>query len=333
MALDDRAIVVGINRYPALGDLSGPANDATAFEAWLKDPKGGDVPAGNIVTILSPPKAKANPIDAQPNTAIVEAAFDVLYERGDHSNGKAGRRLYIYMAGHGFAADLEEAALLMANAARGRTGHHIPGRPYANWFRRSAFFDEVVLFMDCCRDNLPRAPLRAPPYEVLTSANEARRFYGFATKWSHTAREKKQNGKVRGVFTTTLLAGLYGAAPNENGRVTGASIQKYVFNSLPALLGPGEFQEPVFDFDSNNDLDFGQAGTQFQLHVKLSAAHAGKAITLVDGKLTPIAPIKTTANTADWDLAFGLYQVEVAGGPKRVVELVGVPRKVSIGLG
>ncbi len=36
MAVDDRAIVVGISHYPALGDLAGPENDASAFAEWLK---------------------------------------------------------------------------------------------------------------------------------------------------------------------------------------------------------------------------------------------------------------------------------------------------------
>jgi uncharacterized caspase-like protein len=35
MACNDYALVVGISKYPALGDLSGPENDARDFRDWL----------------------------------------------------------------------------------------------------------------------------------------------------------------------------------------------------------------------------------------------------------------------------------------------------------
>src|SRR5262245_20513430 len=98
----DHAIVVGIRRCPALGDLNGPENDARDFEQWLLDPAGGDVPPANVRRILSSDFApNANPLDDKPTTAELESAFDALYDRGDQNGGKTGRRLYVYLAGHG----------------------------------------------------------------------------------------------------------------------------------------------------------------------------------------------------------------------------------------
>src|SRR5713226_2019709 len=159
VAADDRAIVVGISRYPALGDLAGPENDAKAFDAWLRSASGGDVPGDNIDRILSsdfPPCQNA--VSAKPTAEAVKEAIDKLHFIGESGGAYVGRRLYLFMAGHGFAPSYTDAALLMANAAINRTGHHFPGRPYADWFRESAFFKEVVLLMDCCGENYKLSP-------------------------------------------------------------------------------------------------------------------------------------------------------------------------------
>jgi hypothetical protein len=108
MAASDHAVVVGISRYPFLGDLSGPENDAMDFAGWLLDAGGGNVPPGNVQRILSSDWAlSTDPLDAEPTTTRLEAAFDRLFEWGERNSGKAGRRLYIYLAGHGFAPNLE----------------------------------------------------------------------------------------------------------------------------------------------------------------------------------------------------------------------------------
>jgi uncharacterized caspase-like protein len=142
MSAQDHAIVVGISKYPLLGDLAGPENDALDFKSWLLDPIGGNVPEANVHTVLSRdfPQAPAGALHkAQPQIAELNLLFDDFYAVGEN-NGTVGNRLYLYFAGHGFAKDIESAALLMANAARGAiAGRHFPGRPYANWFRQAAF--------------------------------------------------------------------------------------------------------------------------------------------------------------------------------------------------
>src|ERR1700730_7033984 len=60
MSQDDFAIVIGISRYPSLGeppnealDLRGPENDTDAVVEWLKNSSGGSMPDANIKTIKS----------------------------------------------------------------------------------------------------------------------------------------------------------------------------------------------------------------------------------------------------------------------------------------
>lgn len=265
MANNDYAVVVGINRYPGLSDLKGPENDALAFTAWLVSSSGGQVPEENITTLVSKNYQEINDtsrLKARPTTVDVDSAFDQLIEQGEGlggSVGRLGRRLYIYLAGHGFGIDIESTALLMANASQVRTGYHIPGRPYANWFRLSALFEEVALFMDCCRDDYRRTPLHLPPWAEMRhpEAAQVRFFYAFATRWSRKARELPgADGLHRGVFTTALLAALEHSLPDEQGRVTGSTIASYIFNYLPRLLPESERQEPEFSYDSQFELVF-----------------------------------------------------------------------------
>jgi hypothetical protein len=143
----------------------------------------------------------------------------------------------------------------MANAGLGRLGYHIPGRLYARWFITAAFFDEVVLLMDCCRDDYPRARMYTPPWEEIRTprAAEVRYLYAFATEWSRKSREKLfpegNEEQVQGLFTRSILAGLSGQARDEQARITTASLKKFVLNHLPGLLEKDERQEPKFEFN------------------------------------------------------------------------------------
>jgi hypothetical protein len=47
------AVVVGINRYPGLSDLTGARADAEAFAQWLEDGDGGALPAANIRRVMA----------------------------------------------------------------------------------------------------------------------------------------------------------------------------------------------------------------------------------------------------------------------------------------
>lgn len=257
MAADDRAIVVGISHYPALGDLAGPENDARAFAAWLMLESEGDVPKANINLILSsdfPPCKDA--VGAEPTAEAVKKAIDKLHETGENNNGHVGRRLYLFMAGHGLAVGSRDAALLMANAARGRTGHHVPGGPYADWFCQSAFFTEVVLLMDCCLEDNKLSPLQPCHLEPVSPSDRkrARYFYALAAELNRPALElPDEKGQVHGVFTTAILAGLRQGPPG-GGDVTGAWLEDYVPQHMTRLLRGTEHQTPIFEYQRKYDI-------------------------------------------------------------------------------
>ncbi|XXF79250.1 caspase family protein [Myxococcaceae bacterium GXIMD 01537] len=343
----DWAVVVGLSHYPELGDLDGPENDARAFHAWLIERAG--VPPEHVRLILSsdfqPPATTA--LQARPTSERVEEAFDALYDYAERrartgEELKVGRRLYIFLAGHGFSPSGDEAALLMANATRGRT-YHVPGRPYANWFLRAGFFEEVILFMDCCRERYPQAPLRVLPYVDMTdpaAVDKSKVLFGFATKWSRLSREKPMpDGKVRGVFSTALLAALGGAAADAQGAVTARSLADYLYNHMKEMLSLDELKdddvpkEPELVFDTNPNARFlilqipkeEVAAARFPVTVHLRPQEAGGDVEILDSSFAVAA--KAHAPGTEWpvQLARGMYLCQVpAAGLKRPFEVSGM---------
>jgi hypothetical protein len=241
MAASDHALLVGINGYSKLQALHGPEADALAVEAWLKDRNGGNVPDANITTILSskfdPPRY---PTHARPMSDDVRAELERLIDESQSASGR-WRRLYLYLAGHGFGPSIDETALLMANASLA-TLHHIPSVRYANYFREAPMFSEVVLTMDCCRDHYERPPLAdlgLPPVKPRTT--EAAYFFAFATKWTLRTRESVDaSGAVRGHFTKAMLEAL------DQSGATSHSVCEYVLGRLPELAGRRGYYPPEF---------------------------------------------------------------------------------------
>lgn len=273
---EDWAIVAGVQHYPGISDLHGPENDAWRFYEWLTSPEGGGLPvsqasptegqspniglrAGNQAVLIlssdySPPASEV--ADALPTEMEILRAFGKLKSIAnrnlrDDGSARVGRRLYIFFAGHGFAPtfgvtpSLDDAALLMANAEYKAPGFHIPGKPYANWFFIAGLFDEVILLMDCCRDNYPNYPLNPVKYDVLTAPrplDESKLFLGFGTKWNRQSRERiMDDDQWHGVFTTALLAGLQGAAADvDSGLITARTLGNYLYNYMKIYFSDEE---------------------------------------------------------------------------------------------
>lgn len=265
---EDYAIIVGVQEYPGIDDpangqpsLSGTENDARAFRDWLVSPEGGAVPADHVDMILSSAYQRPfeNIFDARPAAKDVQDAFRKLQtqsKKNATATGftRVGRRLYIFMSGHGIAPNQgggkndKEAALLMADVelTNVSSAYHILGAYTANWFCLNECFDEIFLFMDCCREEAFVTGLNEFLSRTGTSDN-AKRYYAFATKWSRLSRERPmpdEDNTVRGVFTKTLLLGLAGAAADPDpanptqGVVTGASLKSYLYNNMSEFLDP-----------------------------------------------------------------------------------------------
>ncbi|HEV2373871.1 MAG TPA: hypothetical protein VGS19_17070 [Streptosporangiaceae bacterium] len=341
MAPDDRAIVVGISRYPELGNLDGPENDARAFEAWLRSPSGGGLQEDHVDRILSsdfPPCQ--NVVSAKPTTEAVKEAIDKLHFIGESGEARVGRRLYLFMAGHGFAAGFRDARLLMANAAATRTGHHFPGPPYADWFRESAYFNEVVLLMDCCLENYKFSPLQPCHLDPVTDSGGAKQpvryYYGLASQFGRAAREVRDDtsGEIRGVFTATVLDGLW-QGPVGGGDVTGDWLTDFVRTHMPPRLSGQPSQRPVIDYEPSDDIVFAHcAPTRYQVLIHADPAAQSQEVEMCDGALNVLPPSGRSNGTWEWELGPGMYKWRYrgSGDQLRFLELKGKGRVVDVGL-
>lgn len=247
------AVVVGINRYPAIGDLQGARGDACRFYDWLVDPGGGAVPAANVhlVTATEEDERTDDFLSAVPTRDYVDRALyrshtavgKAVRARPEEEQSDAWRatRLYVFLAGHGFSpSNNSDAALLMANAARDYMGSHIAVRQYLNWYESASPFHEVVFLADCCRTRFGGVEAFAPPFTGSTEApDDVDYFVGFATSLGDPAYEEQiaDRDGARGHFTTAVLEGLRGASATPAGTVTSDGLANYVTTSVRARTG------------------------------------------------------------------------------------------------
>lgn len=342
MAKNDRdyAVVVGIKTYPAFdkdGPLEGPENDARAVYDWLISATGGNLPKEQVALIVSSDYAPpaAGPNDARPMINDVHRAFEDLQDKAEQNakNKKGlqvGRRLYIYMAGHGFAPRDDQTALLMANATSDRTGaiYHVLGQYTANWFYKAKYFEEVILLMDCCRENQKDMGLNMSFKDINApgAVNKVKRFYGYGTKWSRLSREKDIDGIRRGVFTAALIKGLAGGAVDpSSGELTARSLSDYLYTVMEKV---DETEGPEIDFYPKNGKGFvlmKMPVPEFKVTLHVPTASVGKAAQIIDGgTLEEVKAI--AAVTEPWvvELKRGKYLAMIpAEGLRRVIVVEG----------
>jgi hypothetical protein len=352
----DRAIIIAVGAYPRfnhLPQLRGPLHDADEFRKWLVKPAGGNLQPNQIEIIVSQVPAGTDPY---PLLADVESAFDRLYavaqkNKIDGPGFRVGRRLYLYCSGHGFDRDLGARAtsLLLANADHDRP-YNFVGPAYAEWFWRAAFFDEILLFMDCCRTYAPLYPQAPPHFRSIINATgmvAVRSFHAFAARWSETAHEWPipPHHTPRGVFTTALLTGLNGEAADPAGDVTAESLGKYLYDNMRRFLPEQARQdEAVPKWPDFRTEPSGQAG-QFKIVTGISPATLeveaqppadGLTIQLIGPDLTAVQPSQSKPPVWTFrGLKVGLYAVRAIEGDsvrrQRVIEVrMGVTHSCKI---
>ncbi len=233
---DHYAILVTISKYPGLSNLNGPEADGVAFTQWLTSPEGGDIPLTNITQIRTANFQPFNNVyDAKPTEIEFKKALDNLLREGKGPERtwkeKVGKRLYLYFAGHGFTAgsSLTDPALFSAIAQNGDTAH-IAGYQYAAKIASAGFFDEIMLFMDCCQDVLKSSqvlvPTWSPPDRNLSHKVKLLQAIGAPRGQKAFERDLDNNGVTHGLFTIVLLEALRTAIPDSQGWVNGYDLKK-----------------------------------------------------------------------------------------------------------
>jgi hypothetical protein len=256
----DRALVIGIRRYAypdeGLPSLQGPDNDARDVAAWLGSDAGGGVPVDNIRVVCSadvPDPFEEDRIE--PSQQGLIAALTELSELPmDYEGGQwAGRRLYVYLSGHGWANDHPDAAVVTAEARRDNRANVLVS-DWIRWMRKAALFQELVLWADTCATLVQAKVLRRCELRESHSenTNDVKLVAAFAARLGEKAVESKQlhDGQWHGAFTSALLEGLNGAAKTP---VSTATLKNYLLNAMPDFMNDAQradgtvSKEPYFD--------------------------------------------------------------------------------------
>jgi hypothetical protein len=366
MAEDDWAIVVGIKKYfdPQLSGLEGPENDAKEFHRWLIDPQGGNVPGGQAQLILSsgyPPFTAA--ATAMPTAEAIKAAFDhfqtVADANADAGAGRTvGRRLYLFFSGHGFAPSHRDdlTAMLTAEAQTGIAMlAHVIGSYMADHYWRARFFQEILLFMDCCREIMECAQLYMPYSEERASNYyTVKRFYAYGARVANASREWKMvDGQFHGVFTRTLMDALRGAGchPDQPTKVTAESLRDQLYNTFKGNLSPFDQarsdipKEPEIVYEQKPGGDFtivdlvtlsdrvlrlkSAPKTTGQIKITVSAENLGRTATIRDQDLKSVRDINLEG-TPTVDLELGFYSITVPGGAPVPFEVIGPTGEIQV---
>ncbi|MGI9030332.1 MAG: caspase family protein [Ilumatobacteraceae bacterium] len=230
------AIVIGIDRYPGLTDLSGACNDATSFHDWLVDPHGGGLPSRNTRLHLGRDAADAR--SATPKKWEIDADPDELIDAVRASGPLPTRtRLYLFFAGHGIVASTGTGAWLMADAKL-NLFNNLALTPYRAWLERCRDFDEVVMLSDCCRSIKAEVQDTPQPHTCdEPESREQRVFLAHAANIGGRAFEDSTADDlvVQGHFTRALLEGLRGQAADATGAVLGGSLADHLRQRLTEL--------------------------------------------------------------------------------------------------
>ncbi len=269
----DYALVVGINDYPRYGskgwNLKGAVGDAGRFMHWLTDTKsGGGLPAVNCRLITS----SSSPLSPVRDT--IDTALEELWDAAEEAGG--ARRLYFFFAGHGqsvTSADLAEVdvALCLPKWSRRRPYASLSSDSYWRTVKRCMPFEEIVVFLDCCRSATVRATTRKTELGcqahtanaenvkgmvVYAAEDESRAFEGPSQE-----SEDENLQEIRGYFTTALLNALQGAAAGPEGGVNRKGLLDYLQAEVPRLAQQSNNrQQPrIKDFGLPVDAVFGAA--------------------------------------------------------------------------
>lgn len=255
----DHALVFGIGRYigTAAGwptDLRGPDNDAAAVAAWLSRADGGGLPPENVRVVCS--ADAPNPFQdgrGEPDQEQVVKAFKEIAQLpkeylDEDKRQYAGRRLYVYVSGHGWATRSRQAVLVTAEAVKERPVN-VDITSWTDQLTEAAQFQQIVLWADSCATRTRPTLLQGTPIangllpRGHPNAPFVRVFESFAAGIGLRAVEHQMpDGNWHGAFTYALLRGLEGEAPTP---VTSDSLTDYLRNAMKQFQSPEDQQRGV----------------------------------------------------------------------------------------
>lgn len=328
------AVLVGINRYPGIRDLTYARTDAEAFRDWLVSAEGGALPEQNVALVAATPQeeqgfgdaAGARPKRSEVNVALRQFNQAVRERVAQNPADWDRTRLYLYASGHGIAPQTGQGALLMADADRDFLGESLELALYSQWYAGCGVFRELVVLADCCRERIAGAPPGPfPPFtQCARPYGRTTTVVGYATGVAELAFEPNPANNPdehRGYFTKAVLDGLQGGAAvdPEQGGITSDTLGVYVRKAVEELTK--DQQHAQIFVEAGDPIVLRPAAAPARPHWKITIAlPAGLAgdVELRRGDHSVVE--SRAANQTPWEVEleeglYGVYSTNGAGVP------------------
>lgn len=272
------ALVVGINEYrpeSGLSTLFGAVDDAVDFAEWALDPAGGAIePAGLHLWTwpmpAAPSKAVEDALAAPPDWAHGPPDFTraprgdeirlTLFNLAQKAAAEGVERLYVYFAGHGLQTKPlqyqlpEQVCFVAGDYLPLFTQSLVPGIYVRSLMRRLGPV-EVLMFFDCCRDEMSSFQAD-PPVEWPTFNGAGTNLccsLGLAASPGAKAFETPTASPKRGAFTRLLTYGL--RALREKDVLTPGLLQIYLRTGIDRLTKPHRQKPSIILEPDDYDLE------------------------------------------------------------------------------
>lgn len=227
------ALVVGISKYEQsrVPDLDFAADDARAFERYLRTPRG----AADEVALLT---------DAEATSGAIRNSFIKLTTRAGKDD-----TVILLVAAHGDMIRGRPAVITHRSNPQDLSINSIPMSQIQRWMLGQQPFRRALVFLDVChaghaaRFETPGGPAATPrEYLMLLATHQGKDAYAF---------ESKVFAPGHGAFTYFLLRGLntHEARSPAGNFVSAGNLTQYVLTNVMAVTGGRQVPTPAIGVD------------------------------------------------------------------------------------
>ncbi len=213
------AISIGINKYDNLQDLNFAKRDAEAMAAWFREEAKFDQ-----VFLFTEDSPDINTSPAIPTQPTYGGLRGFLRRQFEQPLLEPGDNLWFFFAGHGMR-HADKDYLMLADSDPGDIEHTAISVEYITERLRRSRADNVVLFLDACREESSRSGLGIG----LEQHQGVITFYSCAANQKSWEITELQHGS----FTHTLLTGL--RLHGETNCATVERLDRYLNSAVPQL--------------------------------------------------------------------------------------------------
>jgi len=298
----DFGLVVGVDHYTGLSRLRGAVEDANRFYDWMCDEHGGGV---------LPEHARIVRSSEQPPTPVQKQVDEALKELIDMANAsEGGGRLYFHFSGHGALRSerSEDVALLLATWQRIHSEIALSSHDYRETLVTAGVFQEVAIFLDCCRSPGARAVL--DPTFTLTHCTKQ-----FDTAWlvacatanGHNAFEAGVADRWQGVFTKCLLK-ILAESPSA---LSAEALRRRLNKELKNENAMRQRATLIHGLDAHST--FGKGSLRYPIEIRFESTTGH--VWLIDGNQDVVG--RHQADAGPWTLSLkpGKYRLELPTTP------------------